>query len=453
MDTQRDHEQFGEQLRDRLQDLPPDLADPVDRFGQVRERVRRRRSRHTAVAVGGVAAAVALAVPVAAQLLPETAQVVPGGGTEAPSVTVAETVDPQTVDVGLGGTRVTHLSEPITTTGTGTVTVQLGEKPEGATGVAMTLDCLSAGEFTYPDGAGLICDDADAGTERIAPEDFEALAYVVSLAKGSEEFEIRATEGSSWRLTTSYVSTEVTDWGVNAKGETYGVENIHGSPDLIAVIATNGQHGYAYVADMNAAWPEPTSPEHALELQEERGDEGVSVPVYESDGETVIGEFVIGGGGEPADLGEGTAPAAATVTAPATSQSAVAEGSGCAPGSSDAGALPDGEWYGLVVNAGGDEIEFDLACWFFGEEATLAAAEDGHESPDNDYYVRNQSDLTFDLSVVSDATVTFYPGDPGDGQEGDVSTWLAARANGFDFGIWVEVESGEVVSAREQWRP
>lgn len=115
-------------------------------------------------------------------------------------MTDTQVVDSQEVDVGLGGTRVTHLGEPITTIGTGTVTVQLGERPKGATGVAMTLDCLSAGEFIYPDGAGMICDDADAGTERIAPGDFEALAYVVTLASGSEEIEIRATEGASWRL-------------------------------------------------------------------------------------------------------------------------------------------------------------------------------------------------------------------------------------------------------------
>ncbi|MCK0114341.1 hypothetical protein MWU75_19570 [Ornithinimicrobium sp. F0845] len=66
-------------------------------------------------------------------------------------------------------------------------------------------------------------------------------------------------------------------------------------PTLIRVFATNGTVGYAYVADMNIAWGEPTSPEHALELQEGRAGEGVAVPVYELDSETVIGEFVVGG--------------------------------------------------------------------------------------------------------------------------------------------------------------
>lgn len=300
----------NDRIIDQLHDLPPDLPDRGDRFEQVRDRVRRTRRRQTIVGSVAGAAVLALAVPLATQLLPETAEVGPGGGgsvTVAPTEPVTAPTELVTNDRDLppGGTRVTHLSEPITQTGTGTTTVDLGEKPEGATGVGMVLDCLSAGDFTYPDGSGLICDDADAAT---APGDFEELAYVISLAKGSEELEITATEGSSWELTTSYVTTEVTDWGVNAKGETYGVENVHGSPDLIPVSTTDGEFGYAYVADMNTAWPEPTSPEHAVEMQEERAGEGVSLPVYESDGETVIGEFVIGSA-EPEQLDD-----SATVT-------------------------------------------------------------------------------------------------------------------------------------------
>lgn len=270
----------------QLRDLPPELRDPSDRFEQIGERVRGRRRRHTALAVGGLAVAVALAVPVAAQLIPETAQVVPGG---------ASATDAEALEVSPGQTRVTHLSGPVTMTGSGTLTVQLGEKPAGATGVGMVLDCLSAGDFVYPDGAGMICDETDAGTEITDPEEFMARAYVISLPKGSEEIEITAAEDASWRLTWAYVSTEVTEWGVNANGDTFGVENENGTPDLIAVIATNGRSGYAFADDLEAAGgPPPTSPEDALVQQQERLGMTFSVPVYESDGETVIGEFVIG---------------------------------------------------------------------------------------------------------------------------------------------------------------
>lgn len=308
-----------------LHELPPDLSDPVDRFEQVRERVRHTRRRQTVV--GGVAGAavLALAVPFATQVLPESAEVGPGVGvseTTAPPETVTTaplTPLPLTNDADQqpGATRVTLLSERVTVTETGTATVELGEKPPGATGVAMVLDCLSAGDFTYPDGAGMICDAGDAGETRVPEEDFVVASYVIDLAEGADTVEIRATEGASWRLTTAYVSTEVTEWGVNSNGQTYGVPNDNGEPDLIPVIATNGRSGYALVAEMNAAYgPEPTSPEHALEMQEERAGGLVRVPVYESNGETVIGEFVFGEsvGNEGGDMAESTA----TVTAPVT---------------------------------------------------------------------------------------------------------------------------------------
>ncbi|USQ81449.1 hypothetical protein NF556_07315 [Ornithinimicrobium faecis] len=302
-----------DRIIEQLRDLPPDLMDPVDRFEQIGARVRRTRRRHSVV--GGVVgvAVFALAVPLATQLLPETAEVGPGGGGV---VATADPSEPVTNDANVmpGGTRVTHLSEPITVTKAGTTTVELGEKPTGATGVAMVLDCLSAGEFTYPDGASMICDASDAREESVTEEDFVVAPYVIDLAEGTDTIEIRAADGARWQVTTAYVSTEVTEWGVNAKGQTYGVQNENGEPDLISAIATNGQTGYASVAEMNAAvGPEPTSPEHALKMQEERAGQTFSVPVYESDGETVIGEFVIGG----ATRGEGdvsTATATATAT-------------------------------------------------------------------------------------------------------------------------------------------
>ncbi|WP_114907832.1 hypothetical protein [Ornithinimicrobium murale] len=305
-----------ERIISRLQELPPDLPEPGDRFEQIAGRVRRRRRQQTTVAAVAGVAVLALAVPVANQLLPESA-VGPAGGVtggvmETSSPTGADGAEPRMLP---GGTEVTHLSEPLTATHTGTATVQLGERPDEATGVAVWLDCLSAGDFTYPDGNGMICtaEDADAA-EPVSDEDFAVNAWVIHLARGQEQIEITATEGATWRLTAAYASTEMTEWGVNAKGETYGMENADGSPDLIGVVATNGREGYAYVSDMNAAYgPEPTSPEHALEMQEERRGKTVSVPVYESDGETVVGEFVIGSS-QGGDVSAATSTATSTMS-------------------------------------------------------------------------------------------------------------------------------------------
>lgn len=52
--------------------------------------------------------------------------------------------------------------------------MELGSRPQGATGVGLVLDCLSAGEFTYPDGAGMIC---DTRAEPSDLEDFPSMAY------------------------------------------------------------------------------------------------------------------------------------------------------------------------------------------------------------------------------------------------------------------------------------
>lgn len=279
MDTDR--------LMTQLQELPPELREPDDRFEQVRGRVRRTRRRRTAGLLGAGAAVLALAIPVTAQLLPETAELQPGGGVVDPRSLAQETA---AGDVPPGATTVIELSEPVTVTRTGTSTVQLGEPPAGATGVALRVDCLGAGRFTFPDGSAMECGEAPA-TDRPLADLPLSEANVMPL---DTEVTITTTSDASWQLMATYARTELTEWGVNAKGETFGVTNVHGDPDLVGVVATNGRLGYAYDADLDrAGGPEPTSPEHALELQEERAGKSLSAPVYESDGETVIGEFVI----------------------------------------------------------------------------------------------------------------------------------------------------------------
>lgn len=187
-----------------------------------------------------------------------------------------------------GGTEITTYGAPVTATYTGTATLDLGERPEEATGVDIELTCLSSGELTYPDGASQQCSAADGGEENPG--------WVVALGPGVEEVTITATAGASWRATTTYVSTRTTAWGVNAKGDTYGVENQSGTPDLIGVVATNGRTGYAYSEDLeNASGPPPTSPEEAYARQSANAGTTFSVPVYESDGRTRIGELTIPG--------------------------------------------------------------------------------------------------------------------------------------------------------------
>ncbi len=94
---------------------------------------------------------------------------------------------------------------------------------------------------------------------------------------------------------------------VNAQGQTYGAsdvayenlpEGVSGGevadylPDLILVQNSDGVEGYVLKADFLPQTP--TSPEEALEMQESGAFSRKEVPMYASDGVTVLGTYSIG---------------------------------------------------------------------------------------------------------------------------------------------------------------
>ncbi|MCU1678854.1 MAG: hypothetical protein JWM93_3612 [Frankiales bacterium] len=172
---------------------------------------------------------------------------------------------------------VTSVAAPVTATRTGTATVDLGEAPAGTTAIAIQLMCLSAGHFFTEDGANMVCGPEDAG--------HGTMGWQLAVQPGQRSTTIRAGAGESWRLVATYSMVETTAWGVNADGQTYGVANDSGTPDLIAAIATNGELGYIYSTEM--LLPAPTSLQTEPATTEPR-----RVTVYASDGRSVIGEFV-----------------------------------------------------------------------------------------------------------------------------------------------------------------
>lgn len=271
-----------DQVLDRLRELPPAFFEPDDRMARVEERVRRRRRRTAAVTAVSASAGVVAVLALAANMGGDR-----GGAVDpvAPATSTTWETPPSPLP---GADRVTVLSAPLTTFGSGTVTVDLGPRPEGATAVDTGLGCLTAGSIRWPDGAGMRCSEGDAQGR----DDPTPASYQLDLAPGQTTLTITAKPGVSWKLVTTYVRAEPTDWGTNANGDTYGVHKDDGSqPDLVAVAATNGRSGYAYADELDGY--QPTSPADALRWQEEHGNESRSVAVYESDGETVIGEFVI----------------------------------------------------------------------------------------------------------------------------------------------------------------
>jgi hypothetical protein len=110
-----------------------------------------------------------------------------------------------------------------------------------------------------------------------------------------------------------------------------------------------------------------------------------------------------------------------------------------------------------VVTAEPSSVEFDLACWFTGDAAAQAAAEDGEESPPpNDYYIRNDSDTLRTVPIGAGAEVIWFPefGDPTSEATTTYEEWIAAiEGREFEVGTWLTIEGGEVVAIREQWVP
>ncbi len=166
------------------------------------------------------------------------------------------------------------------------------------------------------------------------------------------------------------------------------------------------------------------------------------------------------------DGGNGTT-SDATIQPPATTTTAdLASGSGCTPTSVDG--LPDGRWFGFVTDldetdTGPDEgpppdvLTFDLACWFDGEAATAAAAEDGAESPPpNDYHTRNDNPLVRQLPLESDVEVRWLAdiGDPSSMGSIDLADWRTRRSGVADRPwVWIEITDGLVVMIEEQYVP
>jgi hypothetical protein len=196
------------------------------------------------------------------------------------------------------------LGNVITATRTGTATIDIGTPPATATDVSLSLTCLTVGSFYFPNGSSMSCNSADL--THVPPSDGPA-SEIVPLTAGVDTVTIKTSPNATWTLQAMYVNQVTTAWGVNASGETYGVMNQNGIPDLVAVIINQGSaHGYVKESELNcAAGGGVASPAEALAWDKVSQNRNVAIPVYESDGVTVVGTFI---------LGDATGPNAQTVT-------------------------------------------------------------------------------------------------------------------------------------------
>jgi hypothetical protein len=186
----------------------------------------------------------------------------------------------------------TQLGNFVSATRTGTATIDLGPRPATANDLSLKLTCVSVGTFTFPNGSNLSCDATDVSNSQI----FRTASEVVPLSPGVDSVTITTRANASWTLQVAYVNQVATSWGVNASGQTFGVQNQQGTPDLLAVVINQGAtHGYVESSELNcAAGGDVQTPAEALTWDKVSANRSVSIPVYESNGTTVIGTFVVG---------------------------------------------------------------------------------------------------------------------------------------------------------------
>lgn len=178
------------------------------------------------------------------------------------------------VAAGLPGSTTTSAFGEMTATATytGPAVIDIGRAPEGANAVIVDITCMNdVGMVTAPTDegdAGFHCRDNRGRTAHFLNGQLPAV--------GTTTISIGASPGTQWKATVQYASASTSDWAVNANGQTYGVENASGHPDLVPARADNGRKGWALFSQ----WYEAEKPE--------------TVNVYESDGTTVIGQAEVG---------------------------------------------------------------------------------------------------------------------------------------------------------------
>ena len=216
------------------------------------------------------------------------------GGVEEPppppSVTAADDtalpVDYPPADFGIR--KLDYFGQSIAYVGAGPDTIAISPRPEGADTLAVSLQCLSAGEFQHNIDArakdsryGAGCDpenvdpnDPSLGTSQLVYDDVNGAAHVLN---------VWATDGATWRITITWAAQR--PWAVNDRGQTYG--QMQGfsftTEDLPELLEYNGVTaageavvGYVVSADLvGNSLLDPT--------------ERPTLPIFASDGRTRIG--------------------------------------------------------------------------------------------------------------------------------------------------------------------
>lgn len=192
-----------------------------------------------------------------------------------------------------GAPIVSMLEAPITRSVTAGTAIPLEPRPAAATHARVTITPLTVGSVSFgTDAAG---NNPSGSWDAASAIGHARTWYDFPLNDSVDTLYVTPAGGFTGTVTIQYVNYVPTRLGVNAHGQTYGVSGSahQGEPDLVAVTATNGKDGYAYATDLQGG-PLPTSPADAITQQQANQGRTRTVPVYDSDGTTVIGDFTIG---------------------------------------------------------------------------------------------------------------------------------------------------------------
>lgn len=134
-----------------------------------------------------------------------------------------------------------------------------------------------------------------------------------------------------------------------------------------------------------------------------------------------------------------------------------ANGSGCLP--EENGYLPDGVWFGHILSKDAIEVTFDLACFFFGDAAVAAAAEDGVTEVENNYYIRDISRMPYNPRYTADAAMWYLSTATGNfvPVEMAFADWPGPDEEwpcpGKQCGVWMYLNGGMITELYEQYVP
>jgi hypothetical protein len=129
-----------------------------------------------------------------------------------------------------GGSVTTNLGTLITVTRTGTATIKPRAAPRLSKRCLHQPDMSERRHLPVPGGKHPVHQPRPTPTR---PD--RRVSITVSLDPGQHTVTVRANRKATWTLQADYVRQTTTARGVNAHGQTYGVANSHGTPDLIAV--------------------------------------------------------------------------------------------------------------------------------------------------------------------------------------------------------------------------